>query len=88
MSLDPNDPAAPLPDGLPVRADRRTLAALITHHLFPISPRSLEVWPLTWRHVNGKAVAEVGEAFAIARAKLAAAPPIKGGRRGIMARAA
>lgn len=73
--------AVPSPNDLPRRADRRTLASLITQRFFPVSHRSLEVWPLTWRHVNGKAVAETQEAFAIAQAKLDAAPAIRGGRR-------
>lgn len=73
-----------MPDQLPQHprfADRRGLALIITRECFPISPRTLETWPLTWRHVNGKAVAEVAEALAVAEARLAAAPLIRGGRR-------
>lgn len=65
----------------PVRVDRRAGAALVTQHFFPVAHRTLEAWPLTWRHVNGKALAETAELFAIARAMLDAAPPIRGGRR-------
>ena len=65
----------------PVRMDRNGLAAFITKEFFQVSPRSLERWPLTWRHVNGKAHAETAEAAAVAEAKLTAAPPIRGGKR-------
>ena len=68
-----------LPDDLPRRVDRRAGAALVTRFYFPISHRSLEVWPLTWRRVNGKAVCETTELFALAEAKLNAAPPVRGG---------
>jgi hypothetical protein len=45
-----------------------------------IAPNTLEAWPLTWRHVNGKAFCETAELFALAEAKLNAAPPVRGGR--------
>ena len=37
---------------LPTYADKATAAAIITHHFFPISPRTLERWPLTVRRPN------------------------------------
>lgn len=77
-----------LPPNVPARVDRRAGAELITQHMFPVSSRSLEAWPLTWRHVNGKAVVETSELFAVAQAKLDAAPPIRGGRRPAQHRAA
>ena len=61
--------------------DRRTGAELVTRIYFPVSYRSLEVWPLTWQHVNGKAVVATAELFAVAEAKLSAAPMIRGGKR-------
>jgi hypothetical protein len=67
--------------GVPARADRREGAKLVTQHFFPVSPRTLEAWDLPWRHVNGKAICDVAELFALAQAKLDAAPPIRGGRR-------
>lgn len=75
--------ASALPDlsTLPRNVDRRAGAELITRFFFPVSPRSLEVWPLVWRHVNGKAVVATADLFAVAEAKLSAAPPIRGGRR-------
>ena len=66
---------------LPVRVDRRTGAALVTRLFFPVSPRTLEVWPLTIQRVNGKATVETAELFAVARAKLAEAPVVRAGRR-------
>jgi hypothetical protein len=59
---------------VPPRVDRKTGADLVTRHFFPISPRTLEAWPLTWRLVNGKAVCETAELFEVAQAKLDAAP--------------
>jgi hypothetical protein len=72
--------AEPDLSALPRRATRRMGAELVTRHFFPVSHRSLETWPLTWRHVNGYSVCEIAELFALARAKLEAAPPIRGGR--------
>lgn len=73
--------SAALPPDLPTRVDRKTGAELVTQHLFPVSHRTIEAWPLVWRHVNGKAVVETAELFAFAQSKLDAAPPIRGGRR-------
>jgi hypothetical protein len=66
---------------LPRRVDRSTAAELVTKYFFPVASRSLEVWPVTWRYVNGKAVAETAELFAVAQAKLEAAPLIPSVRR-------
>jgi hypothetical protein len=54
---------------LPQYADKPTAAAIITHHFFPISPRTLERWPLTVRRPNKAAVDEVGELMAFAERK-------------------
>jgi hypothetical protein len=70
----------PAPPPFPVRVDRRTAAELVTRLYFPVSYRTVEAWPLTVRHVNGRATLETAELFAFAQAKLDAAPPIKGGR--------
>jgi hypothetical protein len=61
--------------------DRKAAAELVTRHFFPVSPRTLEVWPVGWRHVNGKAVVETAELFAVAQAKLDAAPLVRTSRR-------
>ena len=58
---------------LPQYADKLTAAAIITHHFFPISPRTLERWPLTVRRPNKATVYEVDELMAVAEAKLKSA---------------
>lgn len=70
-----------VPPDAPTRVDRRASAELVSRHFFPVSHRTIEAWPLVWRHVNGKAVVETAELFAFAQSKLDAAPPIRGGRR-------
>jgi len=65
----------------PVNSDRRSGAPLVSHWVHPVSHRSLEAWPLPWRHVNGRAVTPTIALFAVAYAKLAAAPVVMGGRR-------
>jgi hypothetical protein len=70
-----------LPPDRPTRVDRKVGAKLVTRYFFPVSHRTIEAWPLVWRHVNGKAVVETVELFAFAQAKLDAAPPIRGGGR-------
>ena len=57
----------------PRHADRKTLAAIISHEFFPISPRSLERWPLQVRQVNGRALYVLKDALAMAEATTAAA---------------
>jgi hypothetical protein len=66
---------------LPVNVDRKTGADLITQLMFPISPRSLEAWPLPTRHVNGHAIVPTDTLFRMAYSKLSAAPMIMSGRR-------
>ena len=58
---------------LPRNADRKTIAAIITALCFPVSPRTIERWPLPVRKVNGAALYETTVALAMAEAKLAAA---------------
>lgn len=81
MQASTNNPDMSAFSEVPRRVDRKSGAELLTRYFFPVSPRSLEVWPLTWRHVNGKAVCDTAELFAVAQAKLDAAPPIRGGKR-------
>ena len=58
---------------LPQYADKATAAAIITHHFFPISPRTLERWPLTVRRPNKATIYEVDELMKYAEAKLQSA---------------
>ena len=58
---------------LPQYADKVTAAAIITHHFSPISPRTIERWPLTVRRPNKATIYEVDELMGYAEAKLQAA---------------
>ena len=64
---------------LPRYADRKTLAAIITHNFFPISHRTLQTWPLTVRRPNRAAVYEVAEALELAEKNWKAQSLINGG---------
>jgi hypothetical protein len=63
---------------LPARLDRRMAAQIITHNFFPVSHRTLETWPIRWRLVNGKALADTEEILAFAAQKLANAVSLRG----------
>jgi hypothetical protein len=63
-AVTPEVSAAPDPERLPRYADRRGLAAIIGRFYGPISPRSLEEWPIAWRCFNGRIVGAVAEALA------------------------
>lgn len=67
--------------GQPIHVDRRKGAELVTQYLFPVSPRSLEAWPLPTRHVNGRAIMATATLFVHAYTKMQAAPLLAGGRR-------
>jgi len=73
----------PQPDlsTLPRRVDRKTGAELVTLHFFPVTPRTLEIWPLAWRLVRGRAICDTAELFAVAQTKLDAAPALPSIRR-------
>lgn len=75
--------APPVPDlsALPANVDRRQAAEIITQFYFPVSPRSLERWPVTVRHVNGKAITPIAEYLAQAHDKFDAAPVLASGRQ-------
>ncbi|WP_340243488.1 hypothetical protein [Roseobacter sp. HKCCA2468] len=62
---------------LPKYADKATAAAIVTHLFFPISPRTLEKWPLVVRRPNKAAIFEVAELLRHAERKFEAAPPYK-----------
>ena len=55
---------------LPRFADRKTTAEIISHFYFPVSPRTIETWPLKVRRPNRAAVLEVAEAMSFAEKKL------------------
>ena len=66
-------PAPPDLSTLPPLVDRRTAAALVTQHYFPVSPRTLEAWEVVCVRLNGKALAAPAEYFAVAQSRLDAA---------------
>lgn len=72
---------APDAEDLPKRVDRRTGAALVNKHFFPVSSRTIEAWPIPTKLVNGKATMATADLFAYAQEKLDAAPEIMGGRK-------
>ena len=72
----PIDPANP-PPRIPRKVASPFLLAVLG---FPVSPRTLESWPVPTRLVNGKATFDTAELLAYARSKLDAAPAIMGGR--------
>jgi hypothetical protein len=53
---------------------RRDLAALHRELLAPLSPRTLEVWPLVWRRVGGYAVTNTRDAMEFAWRRFESAP--------------
>ena len=71
-----------LPPGAPPpRVTRLDGAALLYRELgFPISPRTLESWPVPTMRANGKATYDSAELLAFARARMAATPVQRGGR--------
>ena len=66
-------------DKLPARVDRQRGAALIQKYFFPVSPRTLERWPITWRRINGRALVKTDELLSEAQRRVDAAPAIRGG---------
>lgn len=56
----------------PKRADRKTLAAIISHEVMPVSPRTLETWPLLVTKARGKALYDVAAGLKMAEERIAA----------------
>lgn len=69
-----------VPADLPAYVDRRAGAAAISRYLFPVSPKTIEEWPLATRRVNKRAMIDTADLFAFALAKIRTAPLIMGGR--------
>jgi hypothetical protein len=78
----PELPPEPDPTKLPRYGDRRLLAQIHTKYYAPVSPRTLEKWPLVWIILNGRAISEVRAFLIEAQRRFDAAPAILGGRRG------
>ncbi|WP_426957995.1 hypothetical protein [Muricoccus radiodurans] len=73
------EPVEPDLSALPVNADRRKGAELVTRFYFPVSPRTIERWRLPSRVVGGKAIYSTAALLAYARGKMNAAPVIMSG---------
>jgi len=92
MSNLPNRPAAPpMPKWLcdlieerPRNGDRRRGAGIISDKLFHVSHRSLEVWPVAVRFVNGRNQMGTRELLEEAWARLNAAPKVMQGPQKVM----
>lgn len=67
-------------DMFPKRVDRKVGAQLVSQHYFPISPRTLECWPLTWQRLNGRALVETSKLLAEAQRRVSEAPFVMGGK--------
>jgi len=78
-------PAAAATQGATPRGKWRTRKQLCDRHEerygVPLSARTIERWPLTWRYMNGEAIADVDEFDAECERRLNATPAIRGGRR-------
>ena len=61
-------------------SDRRGLAQLHGELFGPISPRTLEEWPVAWQLVNGRAVTNTREAIELAYRRFQDAPKYRAGR--------
>ena len=68
-------------DVLPKHSDKRDGAEVISKHLFKVSHRTLERWPLEWRHVNGKAVTPTAELLLEAWRRFSTGPVVKSGQQ-------
>lgn len=66
---------------LPMNVNRRRGAEEVSQNLFPVSPRTLEAWPLPMRRINGQAIVSTRVLFTVAYEKYSAAPVVMVGRR-------
>lgn len=69
-------PSEPDAAAFPRFGDRPLLAAIHERYFGPLSPRTLERWPLKWRIVNGHAVTSIPEFLAEAQRRFDSAPVI------------
>jgi hypothetical protein len=66
---------------VPPRLGRRAAAAFLSLHFFPVSPRTIEAWPIPSRRVNGKALYETIDLITYANQKIDEAAVSRGGRQ-------
>jgi len=75
-------PREPDPEQMPIQhGSREQLADIHRYYFGPISHRTLERWPLRWRKVNGRAVADVREFLTEAERRFREAPVVMGGQQ-------
>lgn len=67
-------PAKLDPDALPRFVTRRQMEQIHRQYFGPVSARTIQAWPLTWRIVNGHAVGAIEDFLAEARRRFEAAP--------------
>lgn len=72
--------ALTLPPPPPVPATRSAIAAYVSAHVAPCSARTIEAWPLAYRRLNGRAVADWAEVQTLLRKRYDSAPVHRGGR--------
>jgi hypothetical protein len=65
-----------------MHGDKNQLAEIYNRYFGPLSPRSLERWPIIWRTVNGRNVSSVRDFLALAKTRFESAPLIRGGSGG------
>lgn len=70
-------PAKLDPDALPRFVTRRQMEQIHRQYFGPVTARSIQEWPLTWRIVGGCAVAAVEDFLTEAKARFDAAPVIR-----------
>ena len=56
---------------LPTNVDRKTAAKVVTHFVFPVSPRTIASWPLVVKRPNRSAIYNTQELIEYAEKKLA-----------------
>jgi hypothetical protein len=74
-------------DDLPLFMTRRELAAHVSATRFPVSPRTIERWPVRGKFLNGHRVVDTNHALEHADAMIAEAPTVATGRSGLRRRA-
>jgi hypothetical protein len=65
-----------------MQGDKKQLAEIHNRYFGPVSPRSLERWPISWRKVNGRNIGSVRDFLALAKTRFESAPLIRGGSGG------
>mgnify|MGYP000037014461 CR=1 FL=1 len=63
-----------LPSAPKVPATRAAIAEFVSEHIAPCSPRTIEAWGLTYRRLNGRAVADWADVIAFLQKRFGTAP--------------